>query len=71
LSPCIRRRKEKRVNFESGAKRKEALLYHSLLDTLTDNLQVTPSHIFFSLGSRKKKNQEENKEKRENKKKTG
>jgi hypothetical protein len=37
----------KKVNFENGAKRKEALLFYSLLDTLTNNLQMTPNNILF------------------------
>jgi hypothetical protein len=49
VAPChhISEEERKKGNFESEAKRKEALLYHSLQDTLTDNLQMTPSHIFF------------------------
>jgi hypothetical protein len=49
VAPChhISEEERKKVSFESGEKRKEALLYHSLLDTLTDNLQMTPNNILF------------------------
>jgi hypothetical protein len=49
VAPChhISEKERKKVNFENGAKRKEALLFYSLLDTLTNNLQMTPNYIFF------------------------
>jgi hypothetical protein len=36
VAPChhISEKERKKVNFENGAKRKEALLFYSLLDTL-------------------------------------
>jgi hypothetical protein len=41
VAPChhISEKERKKVNFENGAKRKEALLFYSLLDTLTNNIQ--------------------------------
>jgi hypothetical protein len=45
VAPChhISEEERKKVNFENGAKRKGTLLFYSLLDALTDNLQMTPN----------------------------
>jgi hypothetical protein len=51
----ISEEERKKVNVENGEKRKEALLFYSLFDTLRDKLEMTPNHIFFSRKAGRKK----------------